>query len=96
MRIFHHQQGRWQHILGSSFYNPHGEPPDLEFAIRKYNISRQELVTGLFRASDNKAGYCIGDLKQKQFYYCGIDVKAVREKLRSLGIGRDDPMENSL
>jgi hypothetical protein len=93
LRIFHHNHGRWQHVRGSSFCNPQGEPPDLEFAIRKYNISREKLATELFRASDGKAGYCIGDLKQKRFYYCGADVGSVRDKLRSLGIGREDPIE---
>ncbi len=93
LRIFHHEQGRWQHVLGSSFYNPSGEPPDLEFATRKYDISREELATDLFRASDGKPGYCIGDLKQKRFYYCGVDVESVQEKLRSLGIGRVEPTE---
>ncbi|MCC5625181.1 hypothetical protein [Nostoc sp. CHAB 5715] len=94
LRIFHHQQGHWQHIIGDSFYNPEGEPPDLEFATRKYDISREDLAIELFRANDGRAGYCIGDLKQKRFYYCGVDVESVREKLRSLGIGRSDPMES--
>ncbi|RCJ20158.1 hypothetical protein A6S26_05400 [Nostoc sp. ATCC 43529] len=93
LRIFHYERDRWQHVLGSSFYNLSGEPPDLEFAIRKYDISREKLAAELFRASDGKSGYCIGDLKQKRFYYCGVDVKSVRDKLRSLGIGREDPME---
>ena len=94
LRIFYHECGRIQHILGSSFYNPSGEPPDLEFATRKYELSREYLATELFRASDGRSGYCIGDLKQKQFYYCGIDVESVHDKLRSLGIGREDPMES--
>lgn len=92
LRIFHNQQGRWQYVMGSSFYNPSGEPPDLEFATRKYNISRSQLAVELFRASDGKLGYCIGDLRQKRFYYCGTDVDSVRKCLRSLGIGTDDPM----
>ncbi|MHC5720265.1 MAG: hypothetical protein ACYTX0_51600, partial [Nostoc sp.] len=65
-----------------SFYNPGGEPPDLEFATRKYDISREDLAIELFRVNDGRAGYCIGDLKQKRFYYCGVDLESVREKLR--------------
>ncbi|MBW4675936.1 MAG: hypothetical protein KME52_18515 [Desmonostoc geniculatum HA4340-LM1] len=93
VRIFRHECGRWQHILGDSFYNPSGEPPDLEFATRKYDISRKKLVIELFRSGEGKPGYYVGDLKNKHFYYCGVDAESVREKLRSLGIGREDPME---
>jgi hypothetical protein len=94
LRIFYHNQGHWQHIKGESFYNLLGEPPDLEFATRKYDISREQLVIELFRVNGGKSGYYIGDLKQKQFYYCGDNSDSVLAQLRSLGIGRDDPMEN--
>ena len=93
LRIFSNECGRWQHVRGISFYNPDGEPPDLEFATRKYKISRQELVIELFRVNGGKPGYYIGNLKQKQFYYCGDSSDSVKAQLRTLGIGRDDPME---
>lgn len=84
LRVFCNENGQWQHIRGESFYNPAGEPPDLEFAIRKYHISREKIAIELFRAAGGKTGYYIGDLKHQQFYYCGESAHSIQDKLRSL------------
>jgi hypothetical protein len=92
LRVFHHDQGRWQHLMGESFYNPPGEPPDLEFATRKYDISREKLVIELFRVNGGKSGYYLADLRRnKKYYYCGDKSEDVKQKLLEMGIGRVDP-----
>ncbi|WP_414754313.1 hypothetical protein [Anabaena sp. CCY 9910] len=89
LRVFCNEDGQWQHIRGESFYNPTGEPPDLEFAIRKYEISREKIATELFRVGGGQAGYYIGDLRHQQFYYCGADACSVKDKMLSLIDSKD-------
>ncbi|MEH2331011.1 hypothetical protein [Nostoc sp.] len=48
----------------------------------------------LFRLEPVKAGYYLADLRHKRFYYCRTEPEGVKLQLRSLGIGRDDPMEH--
>jgi hypothetical protein len=91
LRVFHHDQGRWQHLMGESFYNPPGEPPDLEFATRKYDISREKLVIELFRVNGGKPGFYLANFRDKKYHYCGQNREGITSKLLELGIGRVDP-----
>ncbi len=58
-----------------------------------YGISKQEVAVNLRKINGGEAGYYLADLRNKKYYYCGTEPEGVRAKLRSLGIGRDDPME---
>ena len=42
--------------------------------------------------NNGKEGFYIADIKDKKYYYCGTEWEDVKNKLRELGIGRDDPM----
>ncbi|MEH2461749.1 hypothetical protein [Nostoc sp.] len=58
-----------------------------------YGVSDEQIAVELFRLNGGKAGYYLANLRQKQFYYCGAEPEGVKVKLRSLGIGRDDPFQ---
>jgi len=56
-----------------------------------YGISREKVAVELFRINGGRDGYYLVNLRKKQYYYCGTEADEVKTKLRSLGIGRDEP-----
>ena len=59
-----------------------------------YGVSKQQVAIKLFSLNGGKAGYYLADLRHKKYYYCGTEAEGVKTKLRSLDIGREDPMES--
>jgi hypothetical protein len=57
-------------------------------------LTKIKVLVELFRINGGKHGLYLADIRDKKYYYCGLDLEDVKAKLRSLGIGRDDPMEN--
>ena len=57
-----------------------------------YGVTREQIVIELFRQGGGRDGYYLANLRKKKYYYCGTEAEFVKTKLRSLGIGRDDPM----
>ena len=66
---------------------------DLEDTQLLYGISKEQIITELFRVNGGKLGYYLADLRHKRYYYCGQDWEDVRATLLQLGIGRSDPTE---
>ncbi len=54
-------------------------------------ITKNKIVTELFRISGGKPGYYLANFRDKKYYYCGDDWASVKLKLQELGIGRDEP-----
>ncbi len=80
-------------MSGKMFYRQLPIAVDLQDFELLYGISKQQVVVELFRINGGKAGYYLANLRRKQYYYCGEDWESIRVTLRSLGIGRDDPIE---
>ena len=57
-----------------------------------YGITREQVAIELFRVGHGRNGYYLANLRKKQYYYCGTEADEVKAKLRSLGIGRNDPI----
>lgn len=53
-----------------------------------YGLSKQQVVTELFRVNGGKAGYYLADLRHRRYYYCGLLAEDVKAKLLHLGMGR--------
>ncbi|MEH2384875.1 MAG: hypothetical protein V7K14_03585 [Nostoc sp.] len=60
-----------------------------------YGVTEQQAVINLFRINGGKSGFYLANFRDKKYYYCGQSREDVKDKLRSLGIGRDDPTESS-
>lgn len=60
--------------------------------ISQYGLTVEKLLCELFRLNGGKAGYYLANFKTKTYYYCGVGFEDVQAKLRSLGIGRVDPL----
>jgi hypothetical protein len=60
-----------------------------------YGVTREQVAIELFRVGSGRDGYYLANLRKKQYYYCGTEAEFVKTKLRSLGIGRKDPIQES-
>lgn len=49
----------------------------------------------LFRINCGRDGYYLANLRDKKYYYCGLEFEDINTKLKELGIGRDDPVDYS-
>jgi hypothetical protein len=78
------------------FYNPTGQPVNLNNREKKYGLTKTEIITELFKIKAGCLGFYLVDLKNRQYYYCGLSESDVQEQLMKLGIGRVDPMEERL
>ena len=76
------------------FFNPADKPVNIECPEKQFGLDRTQIVFELFRIKTGRQGYYLADLKHQKYYYCGLEFDTVKLTLKSLGIGRDDPMEN--
>ncbi len=51
-----------------------------------YGLTKTEIITELFRRYQGKLGYYLVNLAECQYYYCGLTVKDIQEKLIELGV----------
>jgi hypothetical protein len=85
------EKSYWHFLKGKGFYNPLNLPSegDIEFM---FGTTKKDVVLELFRVNGGKPGYYLADLRNKEYYYCGIVPEDIKKQLRSLGIGREDPI----
>ena len=92
-RIVERVSNGWLIKKGELFYTTLPFAVDMSDFELLYGISKQQVAVNLRKINGGEAGYYLADLRNKKYYYCGTEPEGVRVKLRSLGIGRDDPME---
>jgi len=78
---------------GRLFYNPMGIPIQLEHVERQFDLTEQQTIAELFRINGGKSGYYLANLRDRKYYYCGLNWEDIKTTLQSLGIGRADPLE---
>jgi hypothetical protein len=61
--------------------------------LEHYNLTLEKLIAELFRVKAGRDGFYIANLKDKKYYYCGLEADSVKAQFLSLGIGRVDPNE---
>ncbi|PHJ59578.1 hypothetical protein VF14_08880 [Nostoc linckia z18] len=91
-RVIERVAGGWHFKQGKLFHKSLPISIDFNDFELLYSISKQQVAIELFRLEGGKAGYYLANLREKKYYYCGNEPEDVKLKLRSLGIGRDDPM----
>jgi hypothetical protein len=92
-RVIERIPGGWHFKEGELFHKRLPISIDFNDFEILYGITKPQVALQLFRLEGGKAGYYLANLRSKQYYYCGTEPENVETKLRSLGIGREDPME---
>ena len=75
------------------FYNSTGQPLDLLNVEQEFGLTPEDVVIELFRINGGKPGFYLANLRDRKYYYCGLQCEDIKYTLRSLGIGRPDPTE---
>jgi hypothetical protein len=89
IRLIERVDRGWLFKRGKLFYKrlpiASADMDDFEFM---YGISKQQIAIELFRLKGGKAGYYLANLRDRQYYYCGLEPEDVKTMLLRLGIGR--------
>lgn len=80
---------------GRVFYNPTNMPTVLKHVERQFGLTATEIVIELFRINGGKPGYYLANLRDRKYYYCGLEWADIKTTLLSLGIGRADPFDTA-
>jgi hypothetical protein len=86
-------QGAWYFPEHSVFYNPRNvpTPQTTEDLLRRFRLTQSKVLIECFRVGQGRAGHYLINLRDRKYYYCGLDEQMVQRKLHELGIGRPDP-----
>lgn len=90
-RIFECRAGRW-FIKNTEVFIASDAAKNDDIA-SLFGISEQKVIIDLFRINGGKSGFYLANLREKTYHYCGQSREGIKTQLRSLGIGREDPME---
>lgn len=91
-RVAYREGNTWKFRKTSIFYSEQGLTVDPQDIKTLYGLSWGQLAIALFRINGGKQGWYLANLKDRQYYYCGVEAASVKHQLRELGIGRADPM----
>jgi hypothetical protein len=94
-QIIQRRNNGWAFKHGEPFinlFNVFDLSPEDEFTA--FGTSMKKVAIALFRINGGRQGYYIADIKDKKYYYCGVEWEDVKAKLQELGIGRPNPIEN--
>ncbi len=91
-QIVKREGGAWYFRHGQIFYRGGDASLDVENREEQYGLTKKRVAIELFRINAGVAGYYLVDLKDRQYYYCGLSLDDVKSVLQDLGIGRDDPI----
>jgi len=91
-RIIRREGGTWffkraKLLCSASHLSTPAEATDFE---AQHNLTKNQVAIELFRINGGKSGYYLANLRNRQYYYCGLKFSDVQTKLQSLGIGRPD------
>lgn len=59
-----------------------------------FGTNMSKLIMEFRLINGGQVGYYLADLNDQKYYYCGLNWEDIKHTLRSLGIGRADPMES--
>ena len=82
----------WYFRYGKVFYRGKNTTMEIEHREQEYGLTKEKIAIELFRINAGRAGYYLVDLKDRKYYYCGLELEDVKNVLQSLGIGRPDPV----
>lgn len=73
------------------FYNATNEPLDLVNTEQHFGLTVEQVIIELFRINGGKSGFYLASLRERKYYYCGLNWEGLKTTLQGLGIGRAEP-----
>jgi len=87
-----HKGKSWVFSYGLVFYRGENSTMDLQHREQEYGLTKEKIAIELFRVGAGRQGHYLVNLRDKQYYYCGLNLEDVKTTLQDLGIGRADPV----
>jgi hypothetical protein len=91
-RFFECRSGKWLFHRASAIYRLNGENCDVDNLEANFGLSRWDVVTQLFRLNGGHDGFYLANLRDREYYYCGLEAEDVPAKIRELGLLVVDPV----
>ncbi|AFY57935.1 hypothetical protein Riv7116_5566 [Rivularia sp. PCC 7116] len=92
-RLIVRRNKSWYFTKGEPFVNLFNVPwLEQEDLFSLFDISMKQVANELRCINGGKQGYYIANILDKKYYYCGSEWQDVKNKLRELGIGKDNPI----
>lgn len=82
----------WVFSYDSVFYRSENSTMEVIHRELEYGLTKEKIVIELFRVGAGKEGHYLVNLRDKKYYYCGLNLDDIKIVLQELGIGRDDPI----
>ena len=88
IQLIHRKPNGWFQSRPEQVFNLSDRYFDSLNKEKYYNLTKNEILAELFRKYQGKLGYYLVNLAEKEYYYCGLTVEDIQEKLREIGITR--------
>ncbi len=87
-KVYKRKTTRWfTQDASRVFYNSTNVPLDLVNVEQQFGLTDKQVVIELFRINGGRTGFYLANLRDRKYYYCGLDWESVKTTLYNLGIG---------
>lgn len=73
------------------FYNSTNVPLNIVNTEQQFGLTPEQVFIELFRINGGRSGFYLANLRDRQYYYCGLSWEGLKTTLQGLGIGRAEP-----
>lgn len=80
-QVYRHEGDKWYHRPPAR-----SEQPLPERIEAMFGLTPQEVVNSLFKVNNGWQGFYIANLKERKYFYCGLDWEDVVNKFEALGV----------
>ena len=90
IQVIKRKPNGWFHSKGDGIF----KLSDCEFdwinREKYFDLTKNQILTELFRRYQGKLGYYLVHLAEREYYYCGLNLDDVQQKLWEIGITQPD------
>ncbi len=94
-KVYKRKEAKWFTLDASKvFYNSTNVPLEMVNTEQKFGLITEQVIIELFRINGGRTGFYLANLRDREYYYCGLELIDMKATLQSLGISRPDPIAN--
>lgn len=86
IQIINRKNNGWFHSRGDELFYLSERKIDWIDREKYFGLTKSQILKELFCRYQGKLGYYLVNLAEREYYYCGLSVDDIQEKLYELGI----------
>ncbi len=86
IQIIKRKDNGWFHSSQDELFKLNNREFDWMNREQYFGLTKTQILTELFRKYQGKLGYYLVHLARQEYYYCGLDLNDVQQKLWDIGI----------